>query len=66
MDMVASDNSKLPDGAPLRKQFLVHIEADAICRTKILALERGVFASSIVQQALVELLARCQNAAKKP
>jgi hypothetical protein len=66
MDMVASDDSNPPDGSPLRKQFLVHIEADVIRLTKILALERGVSASSIVQQALVELLARHQKAAKKP
>lgn len=63
---MALDDSNPPGGAPLRKQFLVHIEADLIRFTKILALEQGVSASSIVQQALVELLDRYQKAAKKP
>jgi hypothetical protein len=65
-DAVVSKDSSPSDDTPLRKQFLVHIDADLIRRTKILALERGVSASSIVQEALVELRASSQDAAKKP
>lgn len=37
---------------PEKRQFLVVIDAEIIQRTKILAIERGVTASSLVQQAL--------------
>ncbi|WP_149536632.1 ribbon-helix-helix domain-containing protein [Siccirubricoccus phaeus] len=43
---------------PDRRQFLVVIDAEIIRRTKILAIERGVSASSLVQQALAEFLGR--------
>lgn len=41
-----------------RRQFLVHIDAELIRRTKILAIELDTTASSIVQQALTEFFAR--------
>ena len=47
-----------PDGTRERRQFLVHIDAAVIRRTKILVIDRNVTASSLVQQALVEFLAR--------
>ncbi|MBV1800712.1 CopG family transcriptional regulator [Siccirubricoccus sp. G192] len=43
-------------GTAERRQFLVHIDADLIRRIKILAIDRGVSASSLVQQALTEFL----------
>lgn len=47
------------DGSPPEKrQFLVVIDAEIIRRTKILAIERGVTASAVVQQALVDFLRR--------
>lgn len=45
-----------------RKQFLVHIDADVIRRVKILALDREVSASSLVEQSLIEFLARSADA----
>lgn len=45
-----------------RKQFLVHIDADVIRRVKILALDREVSASSLVEEALIEFLARSTDA----
>lgn len=47
------------DGSqPEKRQFLVVIDTEIIRRTKILAIERGVTASSIVQQALADLFQR--------
>ncbi|MCG7351399.1 MULTISPECIES: ribbon-helix-helix protein, CopG family [Roseomonas] len=45
-----------------RKQFLVHIDADVIRRVKILALDRGVSASSLVETAIADFLARSADA----
>lgn len=53
-----SDDERAESKGPARKQFLVHIDADLIRRVKILALDRGVSASSLVQEAIVELLSR--------
>lgn len=47
-----------------RKQFLVHIDPDLIRRVKILAIHRQVSASSLVQEAIIELLARSDAAAR--
>lgn len=41
-----------------KRQFLVHIDADLIRRIKILAIDRSVTASSLVQQAITEFLSR--------
>lgn len=40
-----------------KRQFLVHIDADLIRQIKILALDRNVSASSLVQEALHGYLA---------
>jgi hypothetical protein len=40
-----------------KRQFLVHIDANLIRRIKILALDRNVTASSLVQEALHGYLA---------
>jgi hypothetical protein len=40
-----------------KRQFLVHIDACLIRRIKILALDRNVTASSLVQEALLAYLA---------
>jgi hypothetical protein len=40
-----------------KRQFLVHIDANLIRRIKILALDRDVTASSLVQEALQGYLA---------
>ena len=45
-----------------KRQFLVHIEAEVIRRIKILALDRNVTASSLVQEALVSYLASTSGA----
>jgi predicted transcriptional regulator len=45
-------------GAAEKRQFLVHIDAELIRRVKILAIDRGVSASSLVQQSLIEFLNR--------
>ena len=45
---------KAPRG---KRQFLVHIDANLIRRIKILALDRNVTASSLVQEALLAYLA---------
>lgn len=52
------DDEKSEAAAPNRRQFLVHIDADLIRRVKILAIEEGVSASSLVQDAIVDLLSR--------
>jgi predicted transcriptional regulator len=45
-------------GKVQKRQFLVHIDADLIRRTKILALQQNVTASSLVQIAVAEFLSR--------
>jgi hypothetical protein len=40
-----------------KRQFLVHIDAEVVRRIKILAIDRNVSASSLVQQALLDYLA---------
>jgi len=40
-----------------KRQFLVHLDADLIRRIKILAINRKVTASSLVQAALLDYLA---------
>ena len=49
---------EMPPRSPDRKQFLVHIDANLIRRVKILALDREVTASSLVQAAIVDMLAK--------
>jgi predicted transcriptional regulator len=41
-----------------KRQFLTQIDIDLIRRIKILAIERDVSASNLVQNALAEFLAR--------
>ncbi len=53
-------------GAVERRRFLVHIDADLIRRVKILAIDRGVSASSLVQQALTEFLNHEIHPAPRP
>ena len=48
--------------AGARRQFLVHLDPDMIRRVKILAIERGVTASSLVAEAMTEFFARGDNA----
>ena len=60
-----SDDERAEGEGPARKQFLVHIDADVIRRVKILALDRGVTASSLVQEAIVEFLSRGQQPGTK-
>jgi hypothetical protein len=55
------DNEKTKSERPDRKQFLIHIEADLIRRVKILAIDRRVSASSLVQEAITEYLSRCDR-----
>jgi hypothetical protein len=50
----AGPSTKAPRG---KRQFLVHIDANLIRRIKILALDRDVTASSLVQEALQGYLA---------
>ena len=59
------EDDRTDSEGPARKQFLVHIEADVIRRVKILALDRGVSASSLVQEAIVEFLSRGQQPGAK-
>ena len=61
---MVEDERTTPEG-PSRKQFLVHIDADVIRRVKILAIDRGVSASSLVQEAIVEFLSRGQQPGTK-
>ena len=48
----------------MKRQFLVQLDPDLIRRIKILAIDRNVSASSLVQQALVVFLA--SEAGKSP
>ena len=47
----------LKTGRQVKRQFLVHIEASLIRRIKVLAIDRNVSASSLVQEALIAYLA---------
>ena len=53
-----SKEGRSGNGSVARKQFLVHIDAELIRRVKILAVERGVSASSLAQEATIKFLAR--------
>jgi hypothetical protein len=44
-----------------KRQFLVHLDATLIRRIKILAIDRNVSASSLVQEALLAFLAATSN-----
>ena len=44
-----------------KRQFLVHLDTELIRRIKILAINRKVTASSIVQSALLDYLAAQQT-----
>lgn len=52
--------SKTPRG---KRQFLVHVDVNVIRRIKILAIDRNVSASSLVQEALLAFLAAAGNSA---
>ena len=60
------DEGQAPGDLTGKRQFLVHIDVDLIRRVKILAIERGVSASSLVQQSLTEFLSREQPRAPAP
>jgi ribbon-helix-helix CopG family protein len=45
-----------------KRQFLVHLDPDLIRRIKILAIDRNVTASSLVQEALLAYLAEAGGA----
>jgi hypothetical protein len=49
-----------------KRQFLVHLDASLIRRIKILAIERNVSASSLVQEALLAFLAATGNSNPPP
>jgi hypothetical protein len=49
-----------------KRQFLVHIDANLIRRVKILAIDRNVSASSLVQEALSAYLVSAANAPRSP
>lgn len=46
-----------PDRPRVSRQFLVHIDIDLIKQVKILAIDRNVTASRLVQDALIAFLA---------
>ena len=49
-----------------KRQFLVHLDDSLIRRIKILAINRNVSASSLVQEALLAFLAAASNAKPPP
>ena len=49
-----------------KRQFLVHLDANLIRRIKILAIDRNVSASSLVQEALLAFLAATGNSSQPP
>jgi hypothetical protein len=49
-----------------KRQFLVHLDASLIRRIKILAIDRNVSASSLVQEALLAFLAAAGNSNPPP
>ncbi|HET7883921.1 MAG TPA: hypothetical protein VFL55_23745 [Acetobacteraceae bacterium] len=54
-----------PDKAAAKKrQFLVHIDANLIRRIKILAIDRNVTASSLVEEAMLGYLAAARTPSK--
>ena len=50
----------------VKRQFLVHLDANLIRRIKILAIDRNVSASSLVQEALLAFLAATGNSSQPP
>lgn len=57
-----TNDRRLKASSSDRRQFLVHINVEIIRRVKILAIEREVTASSLVQDAIAEFLARSDAA----
>ena len=55
--------SVAPKTARGKRQFLVHVDVNVIRRIKILAIDRNVSASSLVQEALLAYLAAVGNSA---
>ena len=51
------DNNHAGTAVRRTRQFLVHLDSDLIRRIKILAIERNVSASSLVQRGMLEFLA---------
>jgi hypothetical protein len=49
-----------------KRQFLVHLDVTLIRRIKILAIDRNVSASSLVQEALLAFLAGCGKSSTSP
>jgi hypothetical protein len=49
-----------------KRQFLVHLDVALIRRIKILAIDRNVGASSLVQEALLAFLAASGNSKAPP
>jgi hypothetical protein len=49
-----------------KRQFLVHLDANLIRRVKILAIDRNVSASSLVQEALLAFLGVAGNSNPSP
>jgi hypothetical protein len=49
-----------------KRQFLVHLDATLIRRIKILAIDRNVSASSLVQEALLAFLGAAGNSDPSP
>jgi hypothetical protein len=49
-----------------KRQFLVHLDANLIRRVKILAIDRNVSASSLVQEALLAFLGAAGNSDPSP
>jgi hypothetical protein len=52
------EKAKIVEVPPPKRQFLIHLEFDLIRRTKILAIQREVSASSLVRAAVLEFLGR--------
>jgi hypothetical protein len=49
-----------------KRQFLVHLDPTMIRRIKVLAIDRNVSASSLVQEALIGFLAAAGSCPRKP
>jgi hypothetical protein len=60
----AKNAARRPVGA--KRQFLVHLDANLIRRIKILAIDRNVSASSLVQEALLAFLGAAGNSNPSP
>ena len=52
-----TENKLVGTAARRTRQFLVHLDPDLIRRIKIMAIERNVSASSLVQRAMLAVLA---------